>query len=383
MDYAIGRNCRFLQGPKTNPFSVMRIRRLLDQGKEHYETFLNYRRDGSPFMNMLMVAPLFDNRGNVRYHLGAQVDVSGLAQDCSGLPSLRRLVGHDLDDDGYPVDGEGEEKQGTSEGDDGSDADELRELCRMFNTAELETVRKHGGAIHRRHAQSQAKKPDNWKRPRLVIQDDTSIETPASADTLGGGGVAGGGGAADVGNGRLAGIYEHYLLVRPAPTLNILFASPSLRIPGILQSSFLTRIGGSARVRDELAAAFAEGQGMTAKVLWLSRADPEGRPRWLHCTPLMGGNGAVGVWMVVIVDEAAGGAVPGAGGEGPRGARPKRVAPPIAPAGVVAGARGKRASAEVVMASSNFAEAGPADHPEDVDFIDVPRKRFGLVQPGG
>lgn len=49
---------------------------------------------------------------------------------------------------------------------------------------------------------------------------------------------------------------------------------------------------------------------MTAKIRWLSRAVPnleetyeEGRPRWIHCTPLLGASGAVGVWMVVLIDE--------------------------------------------------------------------------------
>lgn len=55
VDYVIGRNCRFLQGPCTNPFSIHRIRKKLEAGEEHYETFLNYRRDGSPFMNLVMV----------------------------------------------------------------------------------------------------------------------------------------------------------------------------------------------------------------------------------------------------------------------------------------------------------------------------------------
>jgi hypothetical protein len=44
---------------------------------------------------------------------------------------------------------------------------------------------------------------------------------------------------------------------------------------------------------------------VTAKVRWVSgrSTDGEGSPRWVHCTPLLGKNGTVGVWMVVIVDE--------------------------------------------------------------------------------
>lgn len=41
MDYVLGRNCRFLQGPKTNPNSVRRIREALKAGRHHSELFLN------------------------------------------------------------------------------------------------------------------------------------------------------------------------------------------------------------------------------------------------------------------------------------------------------------------------------------------------------
>lgn len=100
---------------------------------------------------------------------------------------------------------------------------------------------------------------------------------------------------------------SQYLLIRPAPSLRILFTSPSLRVPGILQSPFLNRIGGSPRVRADLSAALGEGRGVTAKIRWLARPDEdgegEGRPRWIHCTPLLGHTGAVGVWMIVLIDE--------------------------------------------------------------------------------
>lgn len=41
MNYVIGRNCRFLQGPKTNPNSVRRIRERVLAGEESCEVFLN------------------------------------------------------------------------------------------------------------------------------------------------------------------------------------------------------------------------------------------------------------------------------------------------------------------------------------------------------
>jgi hypothetical protein len=112
-----------------------------------------------------------------------------------------------------------------------------------------------------------------------------------------------------------------YLLVRPYPSLRILFASPALRTPGILQSPLLSRIGGSSRVRDELSAALECDRGVTAKVRWVSGrpGEEEGRARWVHCTPLLGSSGVVGVWMVVIVDE-----------EGYEPVRRFKMAPPVA-----------------------------------------------------
>lgn len=81
----------------------------------------------------------------------------------------------------------------------------------------------------------------------------------------------------------------------------------------------MNKIGGSSRVRNELSAALAEGRGVTAKVRWLSRADEEGRSRWIHCTPLLGSDGRIGVWMIVVVD-----------GDQVLGRR-WRQAPPVAP----------------------------------------------------
>ena len=87
-DDVLGRNCRFLQGPKTNRTAVARIGAAVKSGQESCETVLNYRRDGSPFMNLLLTAPLYDNRGSVRYFIGAQIDVSGLIEDGRGLDSF-------------------------------------------------------------------------------------------------------------------------------------------------------------------------------------------------------------------------------------------------------------------------------------------------------
>ncbi|KAI9779027.1 MAG: hypothetical protein M1816_003775 [Peltula sp. TS41687] len=307
--YAIGRNCRFLQGPQTNPFSVSRLRDAVEAGREHCEVFLNYRRDGSPFMNLLMIAPLCDSQGRVRYHIGAQVDVSGIVKECTDLESLRRLVNRE-DIRRAAADDE-------SPGEESSKREEFQELSEMFNMQELETVRRCGGRMHKDMRENDAEANSNhWQRPRLLLSEPSLEATKIHRlDTRL--------------NGKLSGVYQNvrdfldphqvhckvvaasskglltnqYLLVRPYPSLRILFASPSLRVPGILQSPFMNKIGGSARVREELSQALVEGRGVTAKVRWVSKSDEEGRNRWIHCTPLLGSNAQVGVWMVVIVDD--------------------------------------------------------------------------------
>lgn len=53
------------------------------------------RRDGSPFMNLLMVSPLLDDKGAIRYFIGALVDVTGLVIDGHGIESFRALLQSD------------------------------------------------------------------------------------------------------------------------------------------------------------------------------------------------------------------------------------------------------------------------------------------------
>ncbi|KAL9640908.1 MAG: hypothetical protein Q9204_000501 [Flavoplaca sp. TL-2023a] len=285
MSYVIGRNCRFLQGPRTNRSSVRRIRDATMAGREHCEVFLNYRRDGSPFVNLLMIAPLCDSRGQIRYHIGAQVDVSGLVKDCTDLESFQKLV----------TDQSNRQSPNDNGLDDAQKKDEFQELSEMLNMGELETIRRYGGRMHRESYEEEddASRNGGPHRPRLLLKEPTA--DPGLSAALG-----------NRTSGKLSGIFQHYLLIRPYPSMRILFASPTLRVPGILQSPFMNKIGGSSRVRDELTSALAEGRGVTAKVRWVARADEEGRNRWIHCTPLVGSNGQIGVWMIVLVDDDQG-----------------------------------------------------------------------------
>ncbi|MDV7145771.1 PAS domain-containing protein [Tropicimonas sp. TH_r6] len=68
----LGRNCRFLQGPETDPHAIDAIRAALKARTTFTIDILNYRKSGEPFMNRLRIRPLFDENGELTYYVGAQ-----------------------------------------------------------------------------------------------------------------------------------------------------------------------------------------------------------------------------------------------------------------------------------------------------------------------
>ncbi len=72
----IGRNCRFLQGPGTDPESVAVLRTAIRERRHVTVTLLNYRKDGTPFWNRLAITPVRDAVGSVTHFIGVQSDVT-------------------------------------------------------------------------------------------------------------------------------------------------------------------------------------------------------------------------------------------------------------------------------------------------------------------
>nr|AML77815.1 putative LOV domain-containing protein [Lycium barbarum] len=72
----IGRNCRFMQGSDTDPEDVAKIREALQSGSTYCGRLLNYKKDGTPFWNLLTIAPIKDDAGKVLKFIGMQVEVS-------------------------------------------------------------------------------------------------------------------------------------------------------------------------------------------------------------------------------------------------------------------------------------------------------------------
>lgn len=72
----LGHNCRFLQGPDTDPEAVTAIRRAISARDAIDVTLLNYRKDGSPFWNHLSLSPVFDTDGACTHYIGIQQDIT-------------------------------------------------------------------------------------------------------------------------------------------------------------------------------------------------------------------------------------------------------------------------------------------------------------------
>lgn len=76
LEASIGRNCRFLQGPETDPDAVLRIRQAVREHRAINEEVYNYRHDGSGFWNALYISPVFDDGGRLIYFFASQIDIS-------------------------------------------------------------------------------------------------------------------------------------------------------------------------------------------------------------------------------------------------------------------------------------------------------------------
>lgn len=88
----IGHNCRFLSGPDTEPWLSEMLRSGIRRRQPVMVEILNYKKDGTSFRNAVMVAPIFDEVGELEYFLGSQVEI---ADDVARANHARRQAAHD------------------------------------------------------------------------------------------------------------------------------------------------------------------------------------------------------------------------------------------------------------------------------------------------
>lgn len=80
-DEVVGRNCRFLTGPATEPWLTESIRAAIGECRPILLEILNYKKGGVPFRNAVLIAPIFDETGTLLYFLGSLMEVEGAKLD--------------------------------------------------------------------------------------------------------------------------------------------------------------------------------------------------------------------------------------------------------------------------------------------------------------
>ena len=77
----VGRNCRLLRGPETEPEASAALRQAVSEGRPAMAELLNYRRDGSSFRNAVMIAPIIGEDGAPILFIGSQMEVPSRGSD--------------------------------------------------------------------------------------------------------------------------------------------------------------------------------------------------------------------------------------------------------------------------------------------------------------
>ena len=75
-DEVMGKTPRILQGPETDPELLTELRRLLENGEPFFGETINYRKDGTPFVNEWSISPVYDETGVTTHFVAVQRDIT-------------------------------------------------------------------------------------------------------------------------------------------------------------------------------------------------------------------------------------------------------------------------------------------------------------------
>lgn len=168
-EFAVGQNCRFLQGEKTREESVAKIRNAIENREPTVVEVLNYRKSGERFWNEVTIAPLYDDSGGLTHFVGFQRDISErkraeqqLNVERDQLALLNQLVRHDIRNDMAVILGWGDRLY------DQATEQQQEDLLRILNTA--------------RHTKQLTESVRDLLE--LLREDDPELSSVALGDTL-------------------------------------------------------------------------------------------------------------------------------------------------------------------------------------------------------
>jgi len=92
----IGRNCRFLQGPESDPAALARLRAAIASEKSIDIDLLNYRKNGTTFWNALYLSPVRGVDGKVQFFFASQLDVTARIEAQNEITAQKALVDREV-----------------------------------------------------------------------------------------------------------------------------------------------------------------------------------------------------------------------------------------------------------------------------------------------
>jgi PAS domain S-box-containing protein len=96
-EFALGRNCRFLQGEDTSEEKVAEMARAVEEREPTTVEVRNYTKEGEEFWNEVTIAPLRNESGEVTHFVGFQSDVTDRKRAEMTVERERENLAHLLD----------------------------------------------------------------------------------------------------------------------------------------------------------------------------------------------------------------------------------------------------------------------------------------------
>lgn len=86
------KSARFIHGPETDPDTLLRIRRAIEERQSYTAELVSYRKDGSPFWNRISLNPIRNEADEITHFVAIQSDVSDRTRSNADVQTALELL---------------------------------------------------------------------------------------------------------------------------------------------------------------------------------------------------------------------------------------------------------------------------------------------------